>query len=339
MNTLKKLAVVSVGLCALGAAAQAQTVAEGVNTIGSALVTFVSGAYKLTGNLYLPDYYDSSKKYPAIVVSHPWGGVKEQTAGLYAQRLAKNGFVTLAYDASHYGTSEGMPRDYEDPSQRVQDIRSAVGFLENRPEVKKGAIGSLGICAGGGYALHEAQTDLRVKAVASVVAYDIGRAMRTGIIGSEVTAEQYRLTMNAVAEEYNRIAAGEQPKVFKLLPDKKDWNENTDAFTKEAYSYYREPRGAYPTAANQFHFSTLALHAAYYPFEHMNSISPRPVLIIGGEKAETLEFSQEAFERAAEPKELIVVPGATHFAMYDKEEFVGPNVEKLTSFFKKALGN
>lgn len=319
------------------AGAVAKTVADNINTVGSQPVSFLSGANKVAANLYLPEGFKSGEKYPAIVVSHPWGGVKEQTAGLYAQKLAQQGFVTLAYDASHYGASEGQPRDYEDPAVRLRDIQSAVGFLSNRPEVNPLEIGSLGICAGGGYALHEAQTDLRVKAVAAVVPYDIGGAARTGITGSPVTPEQLKKTLEAVAQEWTDIAAGKQPKVFKLLPDKKDWTNQTDAFTKEAYSYYRMPRGAHPNAKNQFHFSTLGLRAGYYPLSHMDQISPRPVLLIAGEKAETRKFSEEAYQNAAQPKELVIVPGATHFAMYDKPEFVEANVKKLAEFFRNGL--
>ncbi|HBK4718656.1 TPA: alpha/beta hydrolase, partial [Enterobacter hormaechei subsp. hoffmannii] len=164
------------------------TVAEGVNVSGSQKVTFKNGSLTMAGNLYLPPDYDSARKYPAIVVSHPWGGVKEQTSGLYAQQLAKRGFITLAYDASHYGESGGLPRDLENPSDRVQDIRSAIGYLASLPQVDPGRIGTLGICAGGGYTLHEAQNDLRVKAVAGVVTYDIGDATRNGIEGLPVTA-------------------------------------------------------------------------------------------------------------------------------------------------------
>lgn len=337
MNKLHYFALCSaVGFCAAGAAA-AQTVADGINVLGATSVKFASGPETIAGNLYLPANYHASQKYPAIVVSHPWGGVKEQTAGLYAQRLAKEGFVTLAYDASHYGESTGAPRDYEDPAVRLRDIRSAVSFLENRPEVRTGEVGTLGICAGGGYTLHEAQFDPRVKATASVVAYDIGGAARHGIEGSEVSSEQFQNTLKAVADEWSRIEKGEKPKVFPLLSDKEDWTDKTDDFTKEAYSYYREKRGASPNASNKFHFATLGLFAGYYPLEHMEAISPRPVLIIAGEKAQTLRFSKEAYEKAKEPKELVVVPGASHFAMYDKEEFVAPTVAKLADFFRKNL--
>lgn len=339
MNKLNSFVLCSAFSCCVAGASVAQTVADGINVLGSTPVKFASGQETISGNIYLPKNYDASQKYPAIVVSHPWGGVKEQTAGLYAQKLAKEGFVTLAYDASHYGQSTGTPRDYEDPAVRLRDIRSAVGFLENRPEVKSGAVGTLGICAGGGYTLHEAQFDPRVKATASVAAYDIGGAARHGIDGAEVNSEQFQNTMKAVAEEWNRIEKGEAPKVFPLLPDKKDWTDKTDDFTKEAFSYYREPRGASPNATNKFHFATLGLFAGYYPLEHMEAISPRPVLIIAGEKAQTLRFSKEAYEKAKEPKQLVVIPAASHFDMYDKEQFVTTTVARLADFFRKNLNN
>ena len=176
-----------------------------------------------------------------------------------------------------------------------------------------------------------------VKAVATVVAYDIGDAARNGIAGAQVTAEMRQTTMNAVAKEWTEEESGKKPVVLPLLPDKKDWTDKTDAFTKEAYSYYRESRGAHPNATNKFHLSSIGLHMAYYPLDHMEKISPRPVLLIAGEKAQTLKFSQQAYERAQKPKELVVVPGATHFAMYDKPELVGPNIEKLSTFFAKYL--
>lgn len=323
-----------IGACA-AAGVSAGTVADNINVQGSSPVLFLSAGNKIAGNLYLPPSYKEGSRYPAVVVSHPWGGVKEQTAGLYAQQLAKKGFITLAYDASHYGKSEGTPRDFENPAERVNDIRSAVSYLSGRKDVS--AVGTLGICAGGGYTLHEAQDDPRVKAVATVVAYDIGDAARNGIAGAQVTAEMRQTTMNAVAKEWTEEESGKKPVVLPLLPDKKDWTDKTDAFTKEAYSYYRESRGAHPNATNKFHLSSIGLHMAYYPLDHMEKISPRPVLLIAGEKAQTLKFSQQAYERAQKPKELVVVPGATHFAMYDKPELVGPNIEKLGTFFAKYL--
>lgn len=318
-------------------AAVPTTVAQSVNVVGSQKVTFNNGGIQMAGNLYLPANYDSSKKYPAIVVAHPWGGVKEQTSGLYAQQLARKGFITLAYDASHYGESGGEPRDLEDPADRVQDIRSAVGYLASLPQVDANRIGAVGVCAGGGYTLHEAQTDLRVKAVASVVAYDIGDAARTGIQGAPVTAADRQRLLQGIAEQLNKEAAGAPVLVQQLLPSRDQVNANTDNFTREATEYYLTPRGAQPNARNRFVVTSPGLHMAYYPLEHMDLISPRPVLLITGERAETLKFSEAAYAKAQQPKELMIVPGASHFDLYDKPQYVTPAVDKMAEFFGKHL--
>ncbi|WP_050470409.1 alpha/beta hydrolase [Herbaspirillum chlorophenolicum] len=321
----------------LAVAAGAPTVAEGVNVAGSRKVTFSNGAIRMAGNLYLPPNYDGNRKYPAIVVAHPWGGVKEQTAGLYAQQLARKGFVTLAFDASHYGESGGGPRDLEAPIDRVQDIRSAVSYLGTLPQVDAKRIGTVGVCAGGGYALHESQTDLRVKAVASVVAYDIGDAARTGIQGSPVSAEDRQKLLQSVAEQLNKEAAGAPVLVQSLLPSRDQVNADTPNFVREATEYYLTPRGAHPNARNRFVTTSPVLHMGYYPLEHMELVSPRPALFIAGERAETLKFSQAAYAKAEQPKELMVIPGASHFDLYDKPQYVTPAVEKLAEFFGKYL--
>lgn len=339
--SLIKVSLLCASMLAAGSVMAAQkipsTVAEGVNVSGSQKVTFKNGSLTMAGNLYLPPDYDSARKYPAIVVSHPWGGVKEQTSGLYAQQLAKRGFITLAYDASHYGESGGLPRDLENPSDRVQDIRSAIGYLASLPQVDPGRIGTLGICAGGGYTLHEAQNDLRVKAVAGVVTYDIGDATRNGIEGLPVTASDRTKLMQSVDEQLNKEASGAPVLVQQLLPSRDTVNASTPNFVREATDYYLTPRGAHPNARNRYVVTSLGLHMAYYPLEHMDLISPRPVLLIAGEKAETRKFSQQAYDGAKEPKELVIIPGASHFDLYDKPQFVNPALNKLAEFFSKNL--
>lgn len=313
------------------------TVADGVNVIGSRKVAFNNGAVNMAGNLYLPPDYDSTQRYPAIVVSHPWGGVKEQTAGLYAQQLARKGFVTLAFDASHYGESGGEPRDLEAPADRVADISSAVGYLSHLQQVDASRIGAIGICAGGGYTLDEAQTDLRVKAVASVVAYDIGEATRSGIQGAPVSAEDRQKLLEGVAAQRNKEAGGAPVLAQALLPSGSELNAQTPGFVREATQYYLTPRGAHPNAKNRFVVTSPGLHMAYYPLAHVELISPRPILLIAGERAETLKFSQAAYAQAGQPKELLVIPAASHFDLYDKPQFVMPAVEKLAEFFNKYL--
>jgi len=313
------------------------TVAEGANVIGSQQVTFANGSIKMAGNLYLPPDYDGTRKYPAIVVTHPWGGVKEQTAGLYAQKLARKGFVTLAFDASHYGESGGEPRDLEAPIERVQDIRSAVSYLRTLAQVDANRIGSMGVCAGGGYALHEAQTDPRIKAVASVVAYDIGDATRTGITGIPVTAQDRQKLQQSVYRQLDQEAAGAEVLAQNLLPPRQDINADSPSFLREATEYYLTPRGAHPHAKNRFVVTSPILHLDYYPLVHMELVSPRPVLLISGSRAETIKFSQAAYVNARQPKELFVVPGASHFDLYDKQQYVTPAVDKLADFFEKNL--
>lgn len=333
MSILKSSLISAAMLFSLPSLAHAATVAEGANVVGSQKIAFNNGAIAMAGNLYLPPDYDSSRTYPAIVVAHPWGGVKEQTSGLYAQQLARKGFVTLAFDASHYGESGGEPRDQEDPADRVQDIRSAVGYLASLPQVDAARIGTLGVCAGGGYTLHEAQADPRVKAVAGVVAYDIGDATRTGIDGSPVSAEDRLNLLQSVAEQLNKEAAGAPLLVQQLLPSRDQLDASTPNFVREATDYYLTPRGAHPNARNRFVVTSPGLHMAYYPLEHMELVAPRPVLLIAGERAETLKFSQAAYAKAQQPKELLVIPGASHFDLYDKPEYVTPAVDKLAEFF------
>lgn len=340
MSIFRNSLIAATFLCSLPSlvcASNLESVAGGVNTVGSKSVVFNNGSVRMAANLYLPAQYDANKKYPAIVVAHPWGGVKEQTSGLYAQELAKMGFITLAFDASHYGESGGEPRDMEDPAERVQDIRSAVGYLASLGQVDPNRIGTMGVCAGGGYTLHEAQTDVRVKAVAAVVAYDIGDATRTGIQGAPVSSANRQNLLRDVALQLNKEAAGAPVLVQPLLPSRDQINNDTSNFIREAIDYYLTPRGGHPRASNRYVVTSSGLHMAYFPLEHMDLVAPRPVLLIAGERAETLKFSQQAYERAQQPKELFIIEGASHFDLYDKPQYVTPAAAKLAAFFNEHL--
>lgn len=298
-------------------------------------VSFKNNNVTMVGNLYLPANFDKSKKYPAIVVAHPWGGVKEQTSGLYARKLAEQDFIALAYDASHYGESGGEPRFMENPTDRVEDIRSAVDYLSNHPQVDENRIGALGICAGGGYTISAAQTDFRIKAVAGVSTYDVGAASREGLGTSAALSYEDRMKiLQEVGKQRTREARGENVRIDKLIPDPDD---KTLPFLREAYDYYCTPRGQHPNATGNFRFTSTGLLMAFFPFEQIETISPRPLLLIAGSEAETLYFSQNAYEKAKDPKELFILPGASHFDMYDKPQYVTPAVEKLAEFFGKNL--
>lgn len=300
-------------------------------------VHFKNNQITMTGNLYYPKNFEKDKKYPTITVAHPWGGVKEQTAGLYAQKLAEKGFITLAYDATHYGESGGEPRYLENPSERVEDIRCTVDYLTTLPFVDEEKIGALGICAGGGYTISAAQTDLRIKAVAGISTYDVGDAARNGLKGvySVSYADRMQILKEA-GEQRTKEARGENVRIDKLMPPSAP-SATAPQFLRESYDYYETERGHHENATGNFKFTSNIHQMEFFPFSQIETISPRPLLLIAGAKAQTLYFSEEAYKKANEPKELFIVEGATHFDMYDKPEFVTPAVEKLEEFFNTNL--
>jgi fermentation-respiration switch protein FrsA (DUF1100 family) len=290
----------------------------------------------IVANLFKPAGFDRSKKYPAIVVTHPFGGVKEQTAGLYAQRLAEQGFITLAYDASYQGESGGEPRLMEVPAQRLDDISCAIDFLVQQPQVDPDRIGSLGICAGGSYALCNAQTELRVKAVAAVSTFNLGDARRRAM--GLLSYEERMKRLKEGGEQRTREARGEPVRLVPVVPDSPEgFTDSTPELYRQGYEYYRTKRAMHPNSPNRYAFSSLPLQMAYFPFDQLETISPRPLLLIAGSKADTLFWSREVYEKAKEPKELFLVDGATHMDMYDKSQYVGPAVEKLKQFYGRYL--
>jgi fermentation-respiration switch protein FrsA (DUF1100 family) len=290
----------------------------------------------IVANLFTPPETVAGRKYAAIVVTHPFGGVKEQTAGLYAQRLAEEGFITLAYDASYQGESGGQPRLMEVPAQRLDDISCAIDYLVGHSRVDPERIGSLGICAGGGYALCQAQTELRVKAVAAVSTFNLGEARREGM--GTISYEERMKRLRDAAAARSREARGEAVQLVPVVPDTTaSFTERTPQLYREGYDYYRMPRAQHPNSPNRYVFSSLPQQMAFFPFEQLDTISPRPLLVIAGSKADTLFWSQEVVQKARDPKELFVVDGATHIDLYDRPQFVAPAVAKLKEFFGRSL--
>jgi hypothetical protein len=291
----------------------------------------------IVANLFKPAGFSASNRYAAVVVTHPFGGVKEQTAGLYALRLAEDGFVTLAYDASYQGESGGEPRLMEVPSQRLDDISCAIDYLVRHPQVDPERIGSLGICAGGSYALCQAQTELRVKAVAAVSTFNLGEARREGM--GTISYEERMKRLRDAAAARSREARGEPVQLVPVVPDTAaSFTERTPQLYREGYDYYRTPRAQHPNSPNRYVFSSLPQQMAFFPFEQLDTISPRPLLVIAGSKADTLFWSQQVIEKARDPKELFVIDGATHIDLYDRPQFVAPAVLKLKAFFGRHLG-
>jgi hypothetical protein len=290
----------------------------------------------IVANLFTPASVAAGQKYAAVVVTHPFGGVKEQTAGLYAQRLAEQGFIALAYDASYQGESGGEPRLMEVPSQRLDDISCAIDYLAQHARVDPGRIGSLGICAGGSYALCHAQTELRVRAVAAVSTFNLGEARREGM--GTISYEERVKRLRDASSARSREARGEAVQLVPVVPDTTaSFTERTPQLYREGYEYYRTPRAQHPNSPNRYVFSSLPQQMAFFPFEQLDTISPRPLLVIAGSRADTLFWSQQVYQKAKEPKELFVVEGATHIDLYDRPQFVTPAVARLKEFFERSL--
>jgi fermentation-respiration switch protein FrsA (DUF1100 family) len=320
----------------LPAAASAAPNADSGVQIGSVTrknVRFKNGVIDMAGHLYLPKGFDARAKHPAVVSIHPGGGVKEQTAGVYARRLAEQGFVALAFDASHQGASGGLPRFLDDPMKRVGDIFSAVDYLTSLRYVDAARIGALGICAGSGAAVKASALDRRIKAMVTVSAVDVGAATRKGWDG-KAQASNLIAMLESVAKQRTAEAAGAAPVYVNYVPKVGDQTAPRDL--QEAADYYLTPRGQHPNAPNKMLLTSLGSLAAFTGFEGIDNVLTQPVMIIAGSQAGSLWHSQELHALAAGPKELFVVNGATHMDLYDGEG-MGVALNKLAPFFKPTL--
>ena len=311
-------------------------VAEAGNGVRRQKVTFRNRfLIDVVGDLFLPAGYDPAKRYPTLVVGHPFGGVKEQTSGLYARRLAESGYVTLAFDASYYGESGGTPRYLTSPKISTEDFSAAVDFLANHPAVDADRIGVIGICGGGCYSVSAAQIDHRIKAVATISMYDMGRARRRGV-GDSMTYEQRMATLDAVGAQRTAEYGGAARRDIRALPEKVD--ASTPQYALDFLDYYDNPaRGKHPNSTAYYSYTSLAPMMNFFPFVQIETISPRPLLFIVGEHAVSAYFSEDAYAKAAEPKELFVVEGATHVDLYDRPEYLAITLPKLDGYFRQYL--
>lgn len=291
----------------------------------------------IAANVYTPAGYDNTKKYPAIVVAHPNGGVKEQVAGLYAELLAKQGYIVIVPDAAYQGASGGTPRNVDTPSSRTADLHAAADFISTYAGVDANRIGILGICGGGGYTLNAAKTDKRFKAVATLSMFNTGLVRRNGFKNSQVATIQQRLKEASEAREEEARGGevryvGNMPKMSKEEVAKMPFD-----LYREGYEYYLETH-AHPNSTFRYTQSSLLDLMRFDATDQIELIN-QPLLMLAGSKADTRDMTEDAFAKAvnAQPKELYLLEGATHIQTYWKEPYVTQAVKKLTEFFKKNL--
>lgn len=304
--------------------------------------------YKLNGldiaaNVYTPANYDPNQKYPAIVVAHPNGGVKEQVAGLFAQRLVEQGYITIAMDAAYQGASGGEPRNTDKPQYRTEDIHGAADFITQYAGVDAERLGLLGICGGGGYSLAAAKADKRFKSVATLSMFNSGRVRRNGFADSALDTVQERLRQ-ASAARAQQAAGGE---VLYIGGGAAATDEQIAAMPFEMYRegaiYYERTHGhpnsgAYPNSGGTYTVSSLMDLVRWDATDEIELID-QPLLMIAGSKADSLYMTEEAFEKAAgtKDKELFRVEGATHIETYWVPEHVDAEMGKLTPFFARTI--
>ena len=300
---------------------------------GKNKVHFLSEGTKVVGNFYLPKNYKKGDKLPAIVVVGPKGGVKEQTAGIYAKKLSEKGFITLVFDHRTYGESGGEPRHYENPYMKIEDVKTAVSYIGALNVVDKNRIGLLGVCNGGGFGAAAAIYDKRVKAYASVSGlFDL----RSQIIrGKPGDSDRLAAIMKQSGEARQKYFETGEVEYIKQMTEA---DENSNQLRKEAAEYYLTSRGRVPNwGENRMVVFSRDTRRSFDITDQIELLAPTPYLAIAGTKALTLGLSKTAFKRANEPKELFKIEGATHLDLYDIDKYVDPAVNKLNIFYTKYL--
>lgn len=299
-------------------------------------VTYMVDGISVSANVYTPAGYDSQKSYAAVVVSHPNGGVKEQVSGMFAQKLAEAGYVTIACDARYQGMSGGQPRGTDKPTNRINDISGMIDFISKYPGVDKSRIGAFGICGGGGYTFATAQTDHRIKAVATLSLFNTGDVRRNGYMRTQMNDTMERLRDASLARQ--KEAAGAEPEVMgftNMTPDEAR-QIKVDLY-RDGYFYYSVTHKS-PNAPGTYLKSSLMDMIAWDATDHADLID-QPLLIIAGSIADSRYMSEEAFAKANRiaDKELFIVPGATHIRTYFVKEYTDQISAKLKEFFTAKL--
>ncbi len=301
-------------------------------------VNYTLNGIKIAANVYTPAGYTESKKYPAVVVAHPNGGVKEQVAGLFAQRLAELGYVTIAADAAFQGASGGEPRSTDKPFYRTEDIHGMADYISRYPGVDANRLGVLGICGGGGYTLIAAKSDKRFKAVAILSMFNSGQVRRNGYMSSMMDSinERMKAASDARAQEVAGKITYSGEVDFDALTDEAISKIPTDLYREGMIYYGRTHR--HPNSTFRYTSSSLMELMSWDATDNIELIDA-PLLMMAGAQADSLYMTLEAFGKATgtDDKELYLVPGATHIQTYYVPEYVDLEVAKLKEFFGKRL--
>ena len=292
----------------------------------------------VSGNLFTPNSLNRNAPNSAIVVGHPIGAVKEQSANLYATKMAERGFVAMSIDLPFWGESDGQPRNAVAPDIYAEAFSAAVDFLGTQTFVDRNRIGAIGICGSGSFVISAAKIDPRMRAIATVSMYDMGAANRNALRHSQTVEQRKQIIAAAAEQRYVEFTGGETQytsgTVHELTAD-------THPIQREFYEFYRTPRGEYTPKGGSPRLTTRPTLTSnvkfmnFYPFNDIDTISPRPMLFITGDVAHSREFSEEAYKLAAEPKELGIVSGAGHVDLYDRVNLIP--FDKLQSVFDQHL--
>ncbi|MDP3619771.1 MAG: alpha/beta hydrolase [Ramlibacter sp.] len=311
----------------------------GSDKVNTQAVTFKNQyGMRVSANLFTPKTLNRNLKSPAIFVGHPMGAVKEQSANLYATKMAEQGFVSLSLDLSFWGGSEGQPLNAVSAEIYAEDFSAAVDYLGTRPFVDRERIGAIGVCGSGSFVISAAKIDPRMKAIATVSMYDMGAASRNALRKSQTLEQRRKVIAEAAQQRWVEFTGGKTAYTGGTVHE---ITASSNAIEREFYDFYRTPRGQFTPpghSSRQTTHPTLSSNTKFmnfYPFADIETISPRPMLFITGDAAHSREFSEDAYRLAAEPKELHIVPGAGHVDLYDRVNLIPWT--KLAGFFTRNL--
>lgn len=298
------------------------------------LVRILKGSLHLAGILHTPP--SAPAQAPGLIVVHPGGGVKEQAANVYAERLSQQGFVSVAFDALYQGSSDGLPRFLEDPDSRVSDVSAVVDYLQGLDNVDPNAIVVVGICAGGGYGIAAATTDHRIKAVAAVSLVNIGDSTRQGWLNT-LNDEDVFSVLDDAEQRLQGTATGGNATFVPYLPEP---GPDTPPDLVDAWDYYRTPRGYFPTSQNVMAGASTPLLVRFDSWQFTDQYLTQPTLLIAGENADSRWQTDKIYDKVKDTNAnatKVIVPGGRHMDFYDREQYLGPALANISAFFKDHL--